>query len=198
MAVTLEQVERLREKADVSYEEAKWALEQCGGDLLGALILLEQAGKIPGGNGGVYATKQGAAPGGQYTPAAWQDKMYAGKEKAATGSLWRQLWARTKDLIKQSGWMLLCSFRCRFDIYWRGEVLTSLPLVVMIILVLAIFWITVPVLLFAMLLGCRYRISAYGSYRESVHMAFDALKESMYAWAHQLQVCITGQKGTRT
>ena len=39
MSVTLEQVERLRAHAAVSYEEARRALEACDGDLLDALIL---------------------------------------------------------------------------------------------------------------------------------------------------------------
>ena len=42
----IEKVERLREKANVSYEEAKAALEQTGGDLLDAIVLLERQGKV--------------------------------------------------------------------------------------------------------------------------------------------------------
>ena len=38
----MEKVERLREKANVTYEEAKAALEQTGGDLLDAMVLLER------------------------------------------------------------------------------------------------------------------------------------------------------------
>ena len=34
MAVTLEQVEKLREKSGLSYEQARQLLEQTGGDLL--------------------------------------------------------------------------------------------------------------------------------------------------------------------
>ena len=40
MEITLEQVERLREKADVSYGQAKAALEYSGGNLLDAIIYL--------------------------------------------------------------------------------------------------------------------------------------------------------------
>ena len=47
MEITLEQVERLREKADVSYGQAKQALEYSGGNLLDALIYLEEQGAIP-------------------------------------------------------------------------------------------------------------------------------------------------------
>ena len=64
MSVTLEQVERLRAHAAVSYEEARRALEACDGDLLDALILLEREGRIPpgGGRGAAFTTQPGAAP----------------------------------------------------------------------------------------------------------------------------------------
>ena len=42
----MEKVERLREKANVTYEEAKAALEETGGDLLDAVVLLERQGKV--------------------------------------------------------------------------------------------------------------------------------------------------------
>ena len=46
MAVTLEQVEALRARAEVSYEEARAALEDSGGDLLDALILSDMGAQI--------------------------------------------------------------------------------------------------------------------------------------------------------
>ena len=56
MEITLEQVERLREKADVSYGQAKQALEYSGGNLLDALIYLEEQGAIPRPQGAYYST----------------------------------------------------------------------------------------------------------------------------------------------
>lgn len=44
--ITLEQVELLRSKADVTYEESRQALEATGGDLLDAIVLLEIQGKV--------------------------------------------------------------------------------------------------------------------------------------------------------
>jgi len=46
MSVNLEQIEALRERANVSYGEAKEALEVCDGDLVEALIYLEKNNKI--------------------------------------------------------------------------------------------------------------------------------------------------------
>ena len=50
MNVNLEQVEQLRQRANVSYEEAKDALERCSGDMVEALIYLEKQNKVRGGN----------------------------------------------------------------------------------------------------------------------------------------------------
>ena len=57
MEITLEQVERLREKAAVSYGQAKAALEYSGGNLLDALIYLEERGVIPRPEDAYYSTK---------------------------------------------------------------------------------------------------------------------------------------------
>ena len=43
--ITLEQVEKLRAHANVSYEDARAALEATGGDMLEAIIRLEKEGK---------------------------------------------------------------------------------------------------------------------------------------------------------
>ena len=62
MEVTLEQVERLREKANVSYGQAKAALEYSGGNLLDALIYLEEQGVIPRPEETYYSTKGETPP----------------------------------------------------------------------------------------------------------------------------------------
>lgn len=46
MSINLEQIEALRERANVSYAEAKEALEMCNGDLVEALIYLEKNNKV--------------------------------------------------------------------------------------------------------------------------------------------------------
>ena len=51
-----EMVEKLRQTADVSYEEAQDALEKSSWDLLDAVLLLEREGKIPL-TGGSYSTR---------------------------------------------------------------------------------------------------------------------------------------------
>ncbi len=45
-SITLEQIDLLMQRANVSYSEAKEALEQCNGNTLEALLYLEKAEKI--------------------------------------------------------------------------------------------------------------------------------------------------------
>ena len=68
MEITLEQVERLREKADVSYAQAKEALEYSGGNLLDALIYLEEKGAIPRPEDAYYSTR------GEHTAAVQENQ----------------------------------------------------------------------------------------------------------------------------
>ena len=58
----LEKVEKLRERANVSYEDAKMALEKSNGDLLDAMVLLEQLGKVEAPNNTSYSTSYEEQP----------------------------------------------------------------------------------------------------------------------------------------
>ena len=53
----LEMVEKLRAKANVSYEEARDALEACDWDLLDALLMLESEGRLNEEKQAEYTTR---------------------------------------------------------------------------------------------------------------------------------------------
>ncbi len=46
MSITLENIDLLRERANVSYQDAKEALERCNNDIVEALVYLEQGHKV--------------------------------------------------------------------------------------------------------------------------------------------------------
>lgn len=52
----LEKVEKLRQRANVSYEEAKQALEACDWDMLDAIVYLEKLGKVESPKQESYST----------------------------------------------------------------------------------------------------------------------------------------------
>lgn len=53
-----EKIEKLRERANVSYEEAKEALQAANGDLLDAMIYLEKAGKVDTPEKSMHSTEE--------------------------------------------------------------------------------------------------------------------------------------------
>ena len=57
-----EMVEKLRQKANVSYEEAKAALEASEWDLLDALVYLESQGKVNMEKGDSFTTRKEPQP----------------------------------------------------------------------------------------------------------------------------------------
>ncbi len=50
MIITLEQIDELRKRANVSFEDAREALQECNGDLVEAMVYLEKNGKIKSKN----------------------------------------------------------------------------------------------------------------------------------------------------
>lgn len=177
MAITLEDVECLREKANVSYEEAKAALERSGGDLLDALIDLERQGKTktPGG-GGTYSTRAGAsAP--RETPRG--DGRQPSPSPPSGGGQRRSLWDRLRELLHTLFHAVDPSTHNRFEVWRQGRMVTSMPLLILIIAVIAVSWITVPLLILGLLLGWRYQFSGPDLGRKDLNDAMDHMSRTV-------------------
>jgi len=162
---TLEQVEKLRERANVTYDEAREALNASGGDLLDALIYLEKQGKvIPPKNGGYYSSQQaaaggnaGGAPEGGYNPPKGE----------GLGQIIRRFWRWLCKLFHQSN-------RNMFEV-WRGnEVILSAPVSVLVILLIVGFWVVVPLLVAGLFLGCAYRFRGQDLEKTGVNNVMDS------------------------
>lgn len=148
MDITLEQVERLREKANVSYEEAKAVLEEAGGSLLDALILLERRGKISaeGGQSAHYSTRPGEdgnASAFFLTPAP---------EPEEDGSRHSGPLNMLQELLRRS-------LENSLEVWRRGELMVSIPLLITALLLILAFWICLPLLVLGLLAGCKYQFA---------------------------------------
>ena len=177
MAVTLEQVEALRARADVSYEEARAALEGSGGDLLDALIALERAGKLRSGGarGAFFTTRPGgedapppppggpaAEPGGGERPRFLGLALTVGqgrKKRARAEGEASGFAARLRELLLAAADLLRHCTVNQFEVWRNGERMTSLPVLILILLVVLAYWISLPLLVIGLLFGCRYRFS---------------------------------------
>ncbi len=167
--ITLEQVERLREKADVSYTLAKEALMRNGGNLLDALIWLEEQGQIPRPEGRFYSTRtQAPPPPGPMQPAPPQEGP---RRDRKAGFL-----TRLRRLLLED----------ELDIWFRGRVISSFPMLVVIVLLLALPWVFLPALVLGLFLGCRYRFSGPDLERQDLNRAFDAVADTAQNMGHRV------------
>ncbi len=136
-----EMVEKLRTKANVSYEEAKAALEASDWDMLDALVLLESEGKVNNGETKAEYTTQEKPE----TKAQWNTPENRAKVTDGLGKLWA--WIKKMFTLGNSN---------QFIIRRNGDELVSMPITVMAIL-MVVFWpFSLIVLFVGLFLGARY------------------------------------------
>ena len=131
-----EMVEKLRQKANVSYEEAKEALENTNWDILDALVLLENEGKVPGKSPS-FTTEEKPQP-------------KAGRKNDFVQAL-NRFFAAVKHCI---------SFLCRneFHITWKDGEKTEMTLIILVLFLCLCFPLTVLGMVIGFFCGARFRL----------------------------------------
>ena len=169
MEVTLEQVERLREKANVSYGQAKAALEYSGGNLLDALIYLEEQGVIPRPEETYYSTKGETPPPPPQElpvrPVEVQGKKQK-KQKKGPGQ------SRERGRLLQ--WLRRILLDNELEIWRKGQPITAVPMLILLIFVIFLYWIAVPMLILGLFLGFRYKVSGPDLENEAFNSMMDS------------------------
>lgn len=139
-----EMVEKLRQRANVTYEEAKNALEQCDWDILDALVLLESEGRV--GN------NTGAVPQEKFITKAEEEADVRSRKKENEKSIGRRICECAIRLIRKG---LENTFTVR-----RGEEeIISVPVLVLVLLLVCVWPFTAIALIIGLFLGWRYRFS---------------------------------------
>jgi len=159
MEITLEMVERLREKAPVSYAQAKQALEYSEGNLLDALIYLEENGAIPRAENAYYSTRdqQPAAPP---EPPREEEKPAERPGKAVKAPKKKHHIFRT---LRR--WLI----ENELEIWRRAEPVTSIPVLFLMISLLVAPQVMIPLLIIGLFLGFRYQFSGPDLKREELN-----------------------------
>lgn len=136
MNVTQEQIERLKNHAGVSYEDAKAALEASDGDLLDAMVWLEQMGKVESSGVHSRTTDGRAEPEEEAEPEKPQEPKQSGVH---------MVW---KWLIDN-----------RLEVYRRENQARVLecPLAAFLALLLLAWWLVAILLIVGFFFGWRYR-----------------------------------------
>lgn len=139
----LEQIERLRERAKVTYDEAKHAYEAAGGDLLEALILLEKQGKVkpPEGNG-FYSSEQ---------PTVEQHEEKKQSKGGNSDSSLKRFWQFLVGLFHR------CN-NTTVEMIQNDETKVKIPLTLVILFTLFLPWVVIVLLVLGLFFNFKYRI----------------------------------------
>ncbi len=148
-----EMVEKLRDKANVSYEEAKAALEASDWDLLDALVYLENKGRIRREEESSYTTRHEPKP-----------QRTREEKENAKGVIARLLGAAAR-LINRGNKIV-------FEVSRKGKIVLELPLTVVVLLMIVGFWFLVWALLIGLFFGLRYNVRGEGI-SDSVNRVMD-------------------------
>ena len=181
MEITLELVERLKEKANVSYAQAKEALEYIGGNLLDALIYREEKGTIPREEGAYFSTRSEMPPPQQEPlpiPVTDQEK----KEKKHKAPHPKKKGSGRNVFVTLRRWLI----DNELEIWRRGQPVTALPVLILLLLLCCAFWLTALVLLLGLFLGFRYRFSGPDLDRDNLNGVIGDLADTASDLGHKV------------
>ncbi len=167
--ITLEQVEKLRTHANVSYEDARAALEATGGDMLEAIIRLEKEGKTRG-QAGSYSTQYAAPAQSGQDGTGWQ----YGQDHRGPSEFGRQLkrlWRGFCGLVRKGN-------ENNFEVWREGRCALNFPVTLLAVFLLFFFWITLPLMFIGLFFGCTYRFSGPDLESTGLNKVMDSAAET--------------------
>lgn len=159
-----EKVEKLRERADVSYEEAKEALENSNWDILDAMIYLEQNGR----------TK---APGqSSYTTCGEKNSAQAESSRCedAKEGFWDSMHKFGDWCIK---WINKGNSN-QFSVYKDGEEKFAVPITLLVVLLIFAFYVVVPLMIVGLFFNFRYHFEGPDMKAVDINKAMDTAADA--------------------
>jgi len=150
-----EMVEILREKANVSYEEAKAALELANWDLLEAMLLLEKEGKVLDDATASYSTKKEEDE---------EEESAPGHKGFRDGARW---------LLKKFRELVRIGNSNYFVVTHKDREHLTLPVTVLAVLLLCSFWGVAVVLVVGLFCGLRYSFKGPNLGKENINSAMN-------------------------
>lgn len=186
--ITIEMVEKLQQRASVTYEEAKDALEKCDGDILEALIKLEQEGKTDRPNGGgAYSTNKQANYNNSNNDYNYSDnnQQQQNQQEGPHMNYDQNNQQQQSEFSKQASslWQSFCRLVKKgnvnhFVISKNYEEIVRMPVNVLIIL-LIIFNAAALILLIIMLFfGFKYSFSGPDLHKNSINSVMDSASDA--------------------
>lgn len=159
-----EKVERLREHAGVTFEEAREALVNNEWDLLDAMVELERQGKVKKPENTSYTT--------QYEKPETIEEAAAHTEKTGgVGSMLHRFAKWVQEMIKKG-----CDNS--FEVVRNGETLICMPAILALVLAIFVFWPMFLLLVLGLFYNCRYRFVGPSSMKVDLNKAMDTVADT--------------------
>lgn len=182
MKVTIEQVEKLQQRANVSYEEAKSALENCDGDILEALIMLEKEGKTEKPGQGQYSTQNDSGQSNTYQNNNYQDSNsgtgpnmnYNGNQnqnRSEFGDQMNSLWKSICNLFHKGNIN-------HFVVAKDGREVMSVPVNILILLIIIFNMAALIIMIVLLFLGYKYHFKGPDLGKDSINNVMDAASDT--------------------
>lgn len=159
-----EKVEKLVQKANVSYEDAKKALEDANGDILDAMIALEKEGKVKKPETVTYST-YGAAENNYNDVSSAVMRSENTDEKSFAADLGSGLKKFFRYTVNNS-----------LRITRRGEQILRLPLLLAILLILCSLPLAVIAIIISLFCECKYSVVGKDK-SDNINKMFDKASE---------------------
>ena len=142
-----EKVEVLSQKANVSFEDAKVALEACGYDMLDAMIYLERQGKVNAGSTASYTTSSGTDTSQEFEQAqrSYEDSC----QRTSFGEVMNKFGKWCGRILKKSVEIDFCVTR-------NEKLLIRVPVLALVAALLLAFWLFGILLVVGLFCGCKY------------------------------------------
>lgn len=182
--VTIEQVERLRQHANISYEEAKAALLETNGDILEAIVNLEKQNRIQAPKGGGYYNSGNRHPDIHEN---YSGEDHRSESMKSDGSSFKELMGR---FFRWCGEIINKGNRNSFEVVRGEQKVISIPVTVLALLLLFMFWVTIPLIVVGLFFGYRYMFIGPELGKEDVNRAMDSVADA----AESLKKEVKGDK----
>ena len=158
----IDMVEKLKNKFNISYEEAKFALETTNWNMLDAVVYLEDLGRIKKPLISTYFTNEH-----KETPkeALIEVKEYKSKKK---DNIFENFFESICQIIDKGNNIF-------FIIRRKERTLVRLPITVMILLLLFAFWVIIPLFIIGLFFEMEYSLSGYNMENSDINKLFNSL-----------------------
>ncbi len=172
----LEKVEKLRQRANVSYEEAKKALEDCDWDMLDALVLLEGQGKVKDSTASYTSdTAQEDQPVQALTLCEKEDSQ----NEKSQDHFFKKMGKAIKYLVQKG---------CENSLVIKqhGQALMDLPVIAFIILLLCFFWVVIPIMVVSLFFDFSYNFKGAELGKEKINKTMDQATEAVNHFKNEM------------